>query len=119
MLNLKKRRLGQQGSKKLPEGVYDSTVIDVKWADGYAPEEAYEVIYEITDGEGNTYHHREIFKTNRRNLRTNEFEEYLADNGIEDLVDFKGKRERLTFEYQEGYNGKTYFNIKEREFINE
>ena len=41
MLNLKKRRLGQQGSKKLPEGVYDSVVIDVRWADGYALEEAW------------------------------------------------------------------------------
>ena len=119
MLNLKKRRLGKQGNKKLPEGIYDSVVIDVRWADGYTLEEAYEVIYEITDGEGCAYRHREIFKTNSRNLRTTEFEEYLADNGIEDLEEFKGKREKLTFEYQEAYNGKSYFNIKEREFVNE
>ena len=119
MLNLKKRRLGQQGSKKLPEGVYDSVVVEIRWAEGYAPEEAYEVIYEITDGDGNTYRHREIFKTHSRNLRTIEFEKYLADSGIEDLEEFKGKRERLTFEYQEAYNGNRYFNIKEREFVND
>ena len=117
MLDLRKRRLGKQGRKKLPEGVYDSVVIDVTWAAGYAPEEAYEIIYEITDNEGNKYRHREIFKTNRRNLRTAEFEEYLAENGIEDLADFKGKHERLTFAYQEAYNGSNYFNIVEREFI--
>ena len=117
MLNLKKRNLGKQGSKKLPEGVYDSIVIDVRWAEGYAPEEAYEIIYEISNDDGNVYRHREIFKTNSRNLRTNEFETYLADNGIEDIIDFKGKREKLTFNFVESYDGKTYFNITDREFV--
>lgn len=116
MLDLRKRRLGKQGRLRLPEGVYDSVVVEVKWAEGYDFEEAYQITYEITGSDGKTYRHSEIFMTNSRNLRTAEFEDYLADHGIENLADFKGKRERLTFEYKEAYTGKTYFNITNREF---
>jgi hypothetical protein len=51
------------------------------------------------------------------NRRTNKFEDYLTSNNIDSLDDFVGCHERLTFQNVEAYNGKTYINIVEREFI--
>ena len=117
MLDLSQRRHKKQATKKLAEGVYDSIVVDVRWAEGYAHEEAFEITYNITDARGNTYRHREIFMNNNRNKRTIDFEDYLEENGIVELEDFKGKHEKLTFEYVEAYNGHSYFNIVGRELI--
>ena len=117
MLDLEKRRRQRRSPKKLPEGVYTSVVIEVRWADGYDdPEEAYEVIYEITDESGNIYRHREIFKNNALSERTSKFEDYLTDNGIKNLDDFVGNREKLSFSYVKA-NGNEFFNITDREFI--
>ena len=116
MLDLEKRRRQRQSPKRLPEGVYDSVVTEVRWADGYDdPHEAYEVIYEITDESGNTYRHREIFKNNASSDRTNKFEDYLTDNGVQNLNDFVGRREKLAFSYVK-VNGNEFFNITDREF---
>ena len=117
MLDLSQRRRQRQNIQKLPEGVYDSVVTEVRWADGYAPEEAYQITYEITSESGNSYRHIEIFKTNARNLRTIEFENYLSDIGLNNISDFVGKHERLTMGYVTAYNGKEYFNIVDREYV--
>ena len=117
MLDLSARRGKKPSHEKLNAGVYDSVVVTVRWADGYEPEEAYEVIYEITSEDGKVHRHREVFKTNVSNKRTADFENYLVEHDITDLNDFVGRKERLTFEYQKSYDGKTYFNISDREFV--
>ena len=117
MLNLSARRGKQSSQEKPAAGVYDSTVVEVRWAEGYEPEEAYEVIYEITSEQGKVYRHKEIFKNDISNKRTADFENYLFNHGIEDLKDFTGHHEQLTFAYQTVYDGKTYFNISARRFV--
>ena len=42
MLDLSSRNRGKASKQLIPDGVYDSVVVDVKWAEGYNPEEAYE-----------------------------------------------------------------------------
>ena len=117
MLDLSLRKRGKAGKQLLPDGVYDSVVVDVKWADGYEAEEAYEVTYELTSKEGKVYRHREIFKNDVKNKRTAAFEDYLADNGIEDLLDFKGKCEKLTIQRVK-VGSREFANIVDREFAN-
>ena len=118
MLDLSSRNRGQAGKQLIPDGVYNSIVIDVRWADGYNPKEAYEITYELTSEDGKVYRHHEIFKTDEKNKRTAAFENYLADNGIADLADFKGKREKLTIKRVE-IGTREYANIVEREFIHD
>lgn len=117
MLDLTKRR-GTGASKRKPAaGTYDSVVLKVRWADDYPPEEAYEVIYQITSPQGQVFCHKEIFKNSAHNRRTAEFEDYLCDHGITELCDFVGHKEQLAFAYQKAFNGNTYFNIVKRDFI--
>ena len=116
MLDLSKRNRGTAGKQILPDGVYDSVVVDVKWADGYDPEEAYEITYRVTSEDGKVYQHREIFKTDEKNRRTAAFEDYLADNGVDNLSDFNGKREKLTIKRVK-VGAREFANIVDREFL--
>lgn len=116
MLDLSKRNRGKDGKKLLPDGVYDSVVVDVKWSDRYDAEEAYEATYELTSEDGHVYRHREIFKTDERNKRTAAFEDYLANNGITNLSDFKGKHEKLTIQRVK-VGSREFANIVDREFV--
>lgn len=118
MLDLSKKNRGTTEKQLLPDGVYDSVVIDVQWADGYESEEAYEITYRVTSEDGKVYQHREIFKTDERNKRTAAFEDYLADNGIIDLSDFIGKREKLTVKRVK-VGTREFANIVDREFIHD
>ena len=117
MLNLKDRNRGIF-SKLVPQGTHIAEVLSVEWCDSdrYGFEGAYEVIYQITTEDGRVFRHREVFKTTLNNKRTRDFENYLADNGIENLDDFVGKREKLTFQHKivDGY---TFSNIVKREFL--
>ena len=115
MLDLSARNRGKAGKQILPDGVYSSVVVEVKWADGYESEEAYEAIYQLTSEDGKVYRHREIFKTDERNKRTAAFEDYLADNGITNLSDFKGMREKLTIQRVK-VGLREFANIVDREF---
>jgi hypothetical protein len=118
MLDLSARRGKKTSHERPAAGVYSSIVVDVRWAEGYdEPEEAYEVIYEITSEQGKVYRHKEIFKNDISNKRTADFESYLFDHGIVDLKDFTGHHEQLTFAYQTVYDGKTYFNISARRWV--
>ena len=116
MLDISARRRGKAEKKLPPEGVYNSVVIDVRWAENYEPETAYEIEYRITAEDGTVYRHKEIFKTDLRNKRTAKFENYLAQNGINDLDDFKGQEEKLTFKHV-SKDGNVFFNIDNREFV--
>ena len=117
MLDLSSRNRGKAGKQLIPDGVYDSVVVDVKWADNYEAEEAYEVTYELTSEDGHVYRHREIFKTDEKNKRTAAFEEYIFNNGIADLADFNGKREKLTVQRVK-VGSREFANIVGREFVN-
>ena len=117
MLDLSCRNRGKAGKQLIPDGIYDSVVTDLRWADGYEPQEAYEITYELTSADGRVYRHREIFKTDERNKRTATFEDYLADNGIANLSEFNGKHEKLTIKRVK-IGTREYANIVEREIIN-
>lgn len=116
MLDLSARNRGNAGKQLIPDGVYDSVVTDVHWAEGYEPEEAYEVNYELTSQNGKVYRHREIFKTDERNKRTAAFEAYIFGNGIADLADFTGKHEKLTIKRVK-IGEREFANIVDREFV--
>ena len=103
--------------KKAPEGTYESSVKKVRWAEGAENEEAFEIVYDLENAEGEKFWHREIFKNTAKNPRTKKFFEYLLDNGIEDLDELAGKKEKLVLEECEGYDGNTYVNITARAFI--
>ena len=116
MLDLSARKRGSNGKQLLPNGVYNSVVVDVKWANGYEPEEAYEITYELTSEDGILYRHHEIFMTDERNRRTAAFEEYIFDHGIEVLSDFTGKHEKLTIQRVK-VGSREFANIVDREFV--
>ena len=116
MLDLSARNRGKAGKQLPPDGVYSSVVTDIKWAEGYEPEEAYEIIYVITSEDGKTYRHRELFKTDERNKRTAAFEAYIFGNGIADLADFTGKHEKLTIKRVK-IGEREFANIVDREFV--
>ena len=118
MLDLSARNRGNASKQLIPDGVYNSTVVDVKWAEGYDTKEAYEITYELTSMDGKVYRHREIFKTDERNKRTAAFEDYLADNGISNLSDFNGKHEELTIKRVK-VGSREFANIVDREFADD
>lgn len=103
--------------KKAPAGTYESSVKKVSWAEGAENEEAFEIVYDLENADGEKYWHREKFKNTEKNPRTWKFFEYLLDNGIEDLDDLVGKKEQMVLEEREGYDGNTYVNITARAFI--
>lgn len=117
MLDLSARNRGKANKHPIPNGIYDSVVLEVKWAEGYAAEEAYEVSYKLISEDGKIYKHREIFKTDERNKRTAAFEDYIADNGVEDLSSFVGVTEKLTIQRVK-VGDREFANIVSREFVN-
>ena len=116
MLDLCERRRKNRPSELPPEGEYESIVIDVRWSEKYKNKEAYEIHYEIVDSNGRTFHHWETFLTDETNKRTQHFENYLVKNGITDIADFNGVREKLLFQHVT-VNGRTFFNIADRTLV--
>ena len=92
------------------------TVIDVQWAKGYVEGHAYQVVYEIIDSSGNIFKHVETFFNDEDNDRTNDFEDYLKENGIAYPADFVGFNVELTF-LKEVKNNVVYTNIVQRKMV--
>jgi hypothetical protein len=118
--NLLRRRSTTSKSSTSPHirpGVYHSRVIAVNPADGYELGAAFEVVYELSDG-NSTFEYREIFLTDIRNTRTFKLDEYLTENNVtfDDWQQLVGLEEQLTFEKQ-SRNGRVYVNVTDREFV--
>lgn len=119
MLNLRDRNRGTS-ARLIPAGTYFAEVLSVDWCDSdkYGPEGAYEVIYRVFSDDNRQYRHREVFLNDMENKRTRDFENHVADSGIEILKDIEGKRVILTFKH-ESKNGTMFSNIISREFCHD
>lgn len=96
---------------------YGSTVVSAKPAPGYAEGHAQQITYELTDSAGKVYHYQEIFRTIEPvGQRSEEFFDYLADNGITEWDQFVGCQEVLTLEYEFTPKGR-FLNITKRQFV--
>ena len=80
---LKIKKSGKNKSfKRAPAGTYESCIKKVRWAEGAENEEAFEIVYDLENADGEKYWHREKFKNTEKNPRTRKFFKYLLDNGI-------------------------------------
>lgn len=101
-------------TEALPLGEYSSVVTKISWAEGYKIGSAFKVEYLLTNSDGETFEHSEIFY-NKRTDRTNEFFAYLYENGIRDVFDFEGCRETVEIGYDIS-GRKRYTSIIKRTF---
>ena len=100
---------------KLSPSDYTSIVKSVDWAEGYVKGKAIKVTYILTSESGSAFEHSEVFWV-RGSSRSVDFDKYLNDNGIDNIADFVGCKEKLTL-MNDVRNGKVYLNIVDREFI--
>ena len=119
--NLLKRMSNNQGkhttTPRIRPDKYHSKVVSVKPAVGYETGTAFEVVYELSNGNSVIGHH-EIFLTDSRNPRTAALDDYLVKNDVifEDWKQLVGLEEELVFEKQIR-NGRVFVNVTEREFV--
>lgn len=131
MLNLSKRfsKKSQKPmstyDKQPPPGIYDSVVIDVKEAEGYASGNAIDIIYQLTDSSGKVFEKTErFFITVLQSEREANFFDYLESNGInvddslDKLNDFIGCHERLELAKEVKYFNTSDNSIQRKVFIN-
>ena len=107
------------GNKKsVPPGDYDGIIKDAKENVDYQKGMAIDIYYQLTQGE-KVYTYKETFIVGYPNDRTEDFDRYLQDNGIDtsDLANLVGIKEKLVLKKVIAPNGRTYVNIVEREFV--
>lgn len=114
-LNTLAKKRNASGNKKLHHGSYKSRVKDVCWSEGHVEGVAFDVIYELTDAKGNTFDFKEKFFT-ENNTRTEDFCNYLFENGIVELSDFVDCEEQVTLQI-DVKNNRSFFTITTRNFI--
>ena len=121
MFKLQKKAPPAPKVNHLVPGPYSSTVISVEQAPGYAKGHAKRVTYELTDSSGNHYPYHETFRTVEPvGQRSENFFDYLENNGITDWEDFVGCQEELALQH-EFVGGRKYLNIDQdtRKFVYE
>lgn len=104
---------------QLTPGVYSSEVVDVKTPKGYDDNQAFEIVYSLTDTKtGEVFEKSEIFYNDFNNPRTATFLSYLVGHGvkIETTDDLLGLKETLTFAYVTS-RGRRFLNISHRNFV--
>lgn len=121
--NHRPKRPNSTNTLALRPSTYDSVVIDVQEADGYAPGNAVDIFYRLTSATGKIFDKSERFLIrNRPNDREKKFFDYLEDHGIDiyddlgNLNNFIGCHERLKLAYEAKSSG-AFLNIVEREFV--
>lgn len=103
----------------LHPATYISIVVSARSAPGYAKGHAKQITYELTDSSGNVYPYQEIFRTVEPvGQRSEEFFDYLANDGITEWDQFVGCQEVLTLEYEFKPSGR-FLNITKRRFVYE
>ncbi len=110
--------LGKDSNKKkIIPGTYDSTIVAIVPAQGWAEGKAFEFTYKLKS-DSSEAEKKEVFVNSLKNFRTLGFVEYLAKNGveIESLEEVLGLKEQLTFEFDE-INGVKYLNITMRKYV--
>ena len=119
MFRLQKKATTTSKKHDLHPGTWMSTVISAKSAPCYAKGHAQQICYELTDSAGNVYPYQEIFRTVEPvGQRSEDFFDYLADNGITEWDQFVGCQEVLTLEYEFKPSGR-FLNITKRQFVYE
>ena len=103
---------------KVTPGTYSSVVTSAEWDPEYVDGTAFRIEYSLTDPDGNTYEYSEIFFNTARNRRTEEFLEYLNNNGIslDDISSLVGVKEELEIK-KAPRQGRSLLTITKREFV--
>ena len=119
IISYAKNKVNSMQSNKLTPGVYSSEIVDVKTPKGYGDEQAFEIVYCLTDAKTTeVFEKSEIFFNDFDNSRTAKLLSYLAGHGvkIETTDDFVGLKEILTFAYETS-KGRRFLNITHRDFV--
>lgn len=103
---------------KINPGTYSAVVIKVTEAEGYAPGNAIDVFYNVTEPKtGEVIPFRERFITRPPlNEREKAFEAHLDDLGLEEYDDYVGTKLELEFS-KEVFGRKVYTNITNRRVL--
>ena len=99
-------------------GTYTADAISITFYDKYADDEAFRIIYILTDEDGNQFDYSEVFFNDTSNVRTMQFVEYCDEAGISrlsnGLPDIVGHPERVVLKLRTSFK---YPVIVERDFL--
>lgn len=106
------------GKNVVRPGKYDSDLKEVKDNPDYETGVAVDIFYELTK-DGKSYPFKETFIIGYYNERTEKFDQYLCDNGVDtsDLANLVGVKEKVTLKKVPTSSGAIFVNIVEREFM--
>lgn len=113
----KARKNTGTGKAKLVPGKYESVIIDVREAEGFAPGEAFVVMYQLFK-DGNKFVYSETFIDNYAEDRTAKFLDRMAEYGYntDDLSSIIGLREELELLKQKRGGG-IFLNVYSRRHL--
>lgn len=102
----------------LKPGEYDSVIDRVEDNTDYETGVAVNIHYRLSR-DGVSYSHKETFIIGYYNERTEKFDQYLCDNGVDtsDLANLVGIKEKLTLKKVPTPSGAIFVNITGREFL--
>lgn len=108
----------KKNSDTLKVGKFDSVVTDICFHPDYCAEEALLVKYQLSDEKGLNYAYEEVFFNKESNLRTQDFFQYLIENGIplENFTEFKGCKEKISLKKTVRGN-RPMLTIDDRKFV--
>ena len=99
-------------------GEYDSVIDRVEDNTDYEAGVAINIYYSLSK-DGKSYSHKETFIVGYYNERTEAFDKYLRDNGVDtsDSANLVGIKEKLTLKKVPTSSGAIFVNIVKREFV--
>lgn len=116
MLDLRKRTNSSPTNRLKVNCCYHSEVTGIEWVKGSIKKSMFDVYYSLADENGEVFEYKERFFNRADNLRCTELFDYLLAHDIEDLFDFIGCHEELTFGKNVKHN-RVFLEISERKFL--
>lgn len=109
-----RKKTGKKVASVKP-GTYSAKIVYADYDDDYVAESAFVIKYELTAEDGTTLPYSEVFFSDERNPRTQEFYDYLEDHQIYTFDDLIGKEEILVIKKTTA--GRGLVTIESRQFV--
>lgn len=113
-----KRKKNSANKPQIEPGIYPAIVTDVKSAQGFAPDEAIDVSYDVSIDDSTVISHSERFSLKQHSPRTAEIDGILDSIESDNYADLVGLKMMLEFCFQ-FKNYKRYCNIVSHTLIEE
>lgn len=113
-----KRKKKSANKPQIEPGIYSAVVTDVKSAQGFAPDEAIDVSYDVMIDDSTVISHTERFSLKQYSPRTDEIDSILDSISSDNYADLIGLKMELEFCFR-FKNYKRYCNIVSHTLIEE